>query len=69
MSVQTSTKDACCVPGPFVPRPRLRGQEAEQRLAALTRALGHPARIRILKVLLAKDVCVAGELVDEVRRG
>lgn len=35
-------------------------------LARLAKALGHPARVRILKVLLAKNTCMAGELSDEL---
>ena len=40
--------------------------DAEGELAALAKAIGHPARVRILKVLLEKDTCVAGELSDEL---
>ena len=39
---------------------------AENDLATLARALGHPARVHILKALLAKDTCFAGELADEL---
>lgn len=40
--------------------------DAEGNLARLAKALGHPARVHILKVLLAKDTCIAGELSDEL---
>jgi ArsR family transcriptional regulator len=40
--------------------------DAEGDLAKLAKALGHPARVHILRVLLAKDTCVAGELSDEL---
>ena len=43
--------------------------EAEQRdqeLALLAKALGHPARVQILRLLLARDACFCGELVDEL---
>ena len=40
--------------------------DAEGELARLAKALGHPARVHILRVLLAKDTCVAGELSDEL---
>jgi ArsR family transcriptional regulator len=63
---QPSTKDACYVPALAPPLPLPEGPAGEQLLAALTRALGHPARVRILKLLLDKDVCIAGELADEV---
>lgn len=35
-------------------------------LAALAKALGHPARVRILRLLLSRDSCYCGELVDEL---
>ena len=40
--------------------------DAEGELAKLAKALGHPARVHILRLLLAKDTCVAGELSDEL---
>ena len=36
----------------------------EKRIAALAKALGHPARVAILKYLLKKNACVCGDLVD-----
>ena len=38
----------------------------DDELASLAKALGHPARIRILRLLLARDSCYCGELVDEL---
>jgi ArsR family transcriptional regulator len=35
-------------------------------LARLAKALGHPARVRIVKALVARNGCVAGELADEL---
>ena len=37
-----------------------------QELARLARAVGHPARIRIMRLLLARDACYCGQLVDEL---
>lgn len=31
----------------------------------LAKALGHPARIRILRILLSHDACYCGQLIDE----
>ena len=44
--------------------PFLEGEEGEQELAALCKALAHPARVRILKILLQKKSCVCGEIVE-----
>ena len=38
--------------------------QAEQELAALAKAMSHPARIAILKVLAKKNECICGELVE-----
>ncbi len=35
-------------------------------LASLAKALSHPARVRIVRILLRKDACVCGDLVDEL---
>jgi len=35
-------------------------------LAALAKALSHPARVRILRLLLSHDACYCGEIVDEL---
>lgn len=40
--------------------------EQELDLALLAKALGHPARVRIVQLLLAKDACCCGEIVDEL---
>ncbi len=36
----------------------------EQNLAAFAKALSHPARIAILKVLAQKNECICGEIVE-----
>jgi hypothetical protein len=36
----------------------------EQELAAFAKALSHPARIAILKVLAEKKECICGEIVE-----
>lgn len=38
----------------------------QNQLAAIAKALGHPARIAILQHLLKMNSCVCGELVDEI---
>ena len=35
-------------------------------LAELTKAIGHPVRIQILRMLLDRNACVCGEIVDEL---
>lgn len=40
--------------------------ELEQQVAEMAKALAHPARIMILKILAAGDGCVCGDIVDEL---
>jgi len=35
-------------------------------LAAMAKALGHPVRVQIVRLLAARDNCVTGDLVDEL---
>ena len=36
------------------------------KLAAYAKALAHPARIAILRILLKKNTCICGDLVNEL---
>ncbi len=38
----------------------------EARTVAMLRAIAHPARFRIVKLLAARDTCVCGDLVLEL---
>lgn len=38
--------------------------QKEQDLAAFAKAISHPARIAILKVLARRNECICGEIVD-----
>lgn len=39
---------------------------SDEQLAALAKAVGHPARVRILRMLSARTTCVTGELAPEL---
>lgn len=38
----------------------------QNELATIAKALGHPARVAILDVLLAKNSCICNDIVDEL---
>lgn len=38
----------------------------DEQLARFTKALGHPARVAILRTLAQRGECVCGEIVDEL---
>ena len=41
-------------------------EKNEMELADIAKALSHPARIKILKILSAKQICICGEIVNEL---
>lgn len=40
--------------------------DSDDRIAEVARALGHPARIRIVKLLLEREACIGGDIVEEI---
>ena len=42
------------------------GSEADDELAALAKALGHPARVQIVRLLVRREACICGDIVDEL---
>jgi len=50
---------------PRRPSSARREKDSTEALAGLARALGHPARIRIVRTLTAKQACIGCDLVDE----
>ncbi len=38
----------------------------QNKIARYMKALGHPARIAILEVLIKKQACICGDIVDEL---
>ena len=58
---------ACCPPAANGPDTRpVEGDDADEELAALAKALGHSVRVQILRILARKSTCVCGEIVDEL---
>jgi ArsR family transcriptional regulator, arsenate/arsenite/antimonite-responsive transcriptional repressor len=42
------------------------GPEADEQLAGLAAVIAHPARVRILRLLVRRGRCAFGEIVDEL---
>lgn len=54
--------DTGCKP----PRKRQKRKEfSEEHLGNLCKALGHPARVRLLRILIEKGECISGDLAEE----
>ena len=51
----------CCDPAPMA----LPHDNAAEELAALAGAVAHPARVRIVRLLISRTKCVCGEIVAE----
>jgi len=42
------------------------GAEADEELAALAKAIGHPARVQILRILVRRNACICSDIVEEL---
>jgi ArsR family transcriptional regulator, arsenate/arsenite/antimonite-responsive transcriptional repressor len=60
--------EAVCCPAPDSQedlRP-VEGHEADKELASFAKALGHPARVRIMRILIRRSTCICGDIVEEL---
>ncbi len=57
-----SAKKNCCDTASAV----LPNDASAERLSALAWAIAHPARVRIVRLLLSRQSCMCGEIVDEL---
>ena len=65
MSTDPKTEE-CCPPGREEFVGPMQGEEAEEELASFARALGHPIRVAVLRILMERQECICGELVEEL---
>jgi ArsR family transcriptional regulator, arsenate/arsenite/antimonite-responsive transcriptional repressor len=69
MRAKNGNAELCCPPEPSPPELNLlslEGAEADDELAKLAKAIGHPARVRILRMLSRKEARVCSQIVDEL---
>jgi len=67
MKTPPQVREGCCPPADNQPDLRpIEGDEADEELAMLAKAIGHPARVQILRLLIRKNACVCGDIVDEL---
>ena len=63
----TTQVESCCPPVDKQADLRpIEGAEADEELAALAKAIGHPGGVRILRILTRREGCVCGDIVDEL---
>ncbi len=58
--------DSCPPPDDQPDTRPVEGDAADEELSALAKALGHPARVQILRLLVRRNACICGDIVDEL---
>jgi DNA-binding transcriptional ArsR family regulator len=67
MNPARSAPEPCCPPGNEQADLRpIEGAEADEELAALAKAVGHPARVQILRILVRRNTCICSDIVEEL---
>jgi len=67
MKLTLPLKPACCPPADAAQDLRpVEGREADDELASFAKALGHPARVRVMRLLTRRSTCICGDIVDEL---
>lgn len=66
MSASVQRCEPCCPPSDEADLRPVEGEEADEELAGLCKALGHPARVKIIRLLMRRSGCVCGDIVDEL---
>ena len=67
MGSHRQSAEPCCPPADEQADLRpIEGDDADEELAQLAKAIGHPARVQILRILVHRSACVCGDIVDEL---
>ena len=61
-----SSTECCPEPSSAADLRPIEGADADEELAGLAKAIGHPARVQILRILARRNTCVCGEIVAEL---
>ncbi len=67
--MKAAARNDACAPPPSREAPDARpveGAAADEELAALAKAVGNPARVQILRLLVRREACICGDIVDEL---
>lgn len=68
--MSATPKKVACLPRPAPAEPvdvrPVEGPEADEELALVAKAVGHAARVQILRLLVRRTACVCGDIVDEL---
>ncbi len=65
--MKATAPESCCPAPTAAPDLRpIEGKEADDELAALGKAIGHPLRVQILRILVRRTACICGDIVEEL---
>ncbi|MFT7582332.1 MAG: DNA-binding transcriptional ArsR family regulator [Myxococcota bacterium] len=59
-----ATTEDCCPPAEPAPPVSADEADANEDLARLAKAIAHPARVAIMRLLLHQEGCIVGDIVD-----
>jgi ArsR family transcriptional regulator len=65
VKVKAKKKLCCVTAADLAKQPVPDSQRDDELVAKLAWAIAHPARVRILRILLAREACICGELVGQ----
>ena len=63
---QRTVTDGCPAPDLAPDLRPVEGTEADEELALLAKAIGHPARVRVLRTLTRRTACICADIVDQL---
>jgi ArsR family transcriptional regulator len=67
VKVKANKKQRCCVTAAdLAKQPVPESKRDDEAVARLAWAIAHPVRVRILRILLAREACICGELVGQL---
>ncbi len=61
-----SSQPSCPPADARADRRPVEGAAADEELATLAKAVGHPVRVQILRILVRKNACICGDIVGEL---
>lgn len=64
--VKAPANEQCGAPSEQADLRPIEGADADEELATLAKAVGHSARVQILRLLARKTACICGDIVDEL---
>lgn len=64
--IPPATEDCCSTAAEAPDLRPIEGPGTDDEIAAFAKALAHPARVQILRLLVRRGMCICGEIVDEL---